>query len=359
MLEIKTPTRKLTNWALYGYGKVTQYRTDADANKLIEAWLKSFGVFTVTRVIKEPSTSILPKKSELQVVYENATEAEKNAFKRLNDMFNGAEAMRLSEIDLNREIESWLGNIPKTTAKVYRNGIAKFLKWCEAGKIVPLMISGTEAREFHNWLKASGASIPVIRVTIIGCRKLFESVFTSHSLPRPNPFKVKSLLPAKERVNELFVPDQTEIDALLTFTEGNPEVHTAIGLISKFGMRIGAFEHMKVAEHKAITTSKGKKRAYIFDNEAVNLWRVCPLSGFTAKEIGERVNYALKRAFQEGVVRHRYSAHKLRHFYAQKTLKETGGDFFKVSRGLGHANLSATGAYLETLDRESLSGETV
>jgi len=361
MFKIITPTRELVNFGLYGIGKTVQYRTDVDADNLLESpWFKAYGKFTVTNLFREPDASVPPMKPDIQVLYEGLSEEEKTAFKRFRNMLDGAEAMRLSGIDFTREIGGWLGNITVTaTAKVYRNGITKFLRWCEAGKVVPVMISATEAREFCNWLKATGASNPSIRVTIIACKKLFDSVIISHSLRRPNPFTVKGILPPKKRVNELFVPDQAEIEKLLTFIAKNLEVYTAVKLIIKFGMRIGAFEKMKVAGHKAITVTKGKKKAYSFDDEAVNLWRACPLNRLTAKELGERVNYALKKAFQEGLVRHRYTAHKLRHYFAQKTLEESGGDFYKVSKGLGHSNLSATGAYLETLDKESLSGEEV
>jgi site-specific recombinase XerD len=358
MLKIVTPTRALVNWELYGYGTTVQRRTDDDADKLLEAPLP--GKFIVTNLISGPHSGVVTEKPELQKIFENSSEDEKKAFKNFNDLIDGAEAERLSRIDLNRELEIWLGNITsKSTVKTYRCGVTKFLKWCETGKIKPFMIAGTQAREFQNWLKANGASNSVIRATIIACGTFFDRVFESHSISRPNAFKVKDLLPAKERVNKLFVPEQGEIDLLLTFTQKNLEVYTAIKLIIKYGMRIGAFEGMTVAGKKVVTTTKGKKMFYSFDDGDINLWRTCPLDKFTAKELGERVNYTLRKAYQEGMVCHRYSAHKLRHFFALKTLKESGGDVYTVSKGLGHRNLSTTGTYLEALDKEALSGETI
>lgn len=360
MLAILTPTRRLENWKVYGTRKVTKYLDDEFSDRFAELpCIKNNGGFKVTVLAKEPCGRVVAEKPDLQIIFENLSEEEKNVFKSRCDLLDGEEALRISKIDLSRELESWLGTITSvSSAKTYRYGITKFLKYCEAGGIIPLMISGTEAREFRNWLKANSASNPVIRATIIACSKLVDIVFESHNLHRRNPFKVKDLLPPKKRVKPLWVPDQAEVDRLLDFTK-NLVAFTAIKLIIKYGMRIGAFEKMTVADNKAVTVTKGKEMSYTFDDEAVSLWRSCPLNKFTTRELADRVNWHLKRAFEEKVVRQRYSVHDLRHFYARKTLKETGGDVYKVSRDLGHSNLGTTGTYLESLEKEGLSGEEI
>jgi site-specific recombinase XerD len=346
---------------VYGTKKKIQYRTDADADRLAEsAYIKENGGFEVTVTTKKPYDSISAVKPDLQIIFEAASEDEKKAFKRYNDLLAGSEALRISKIDLSREMDAWLDNLdsPKTQ-KTYRWGINKFLHYCETRDIIPLMISGTESREFRNWLEADGATNPVIRTTLISCGMLFERVFESHDLHRRNPFKVKDLLPPKRRVKKLWVPNQTEVDKLLDFSEKNLVVYTALRLIIKFGMRIGAFAVMNVIENRAVTVSKAKEMVYLFEEEDIILWRNCPLNKFSTKELADRVNYLLKQAFEDKVVLHRYSVHRIRHYFAIKTLKESGGDFYKVSKDLGHSSIATTGTYLESLDKEALSGEEI
>jgi site-specific recombinase XerD len=359
MLRIITPTRELDNWNIYGTRMTKRRHTDTDADKLVASLSARYGDFTEKKLIGEPYGCVVAEKPKLQKILENSSEDEKNVYEKYNDVLDGAEAVKLSKIDLNRELEIWLGNLTsENTVKIYRRRATKFLKWCDAGGIIPFMIEGKQAREFQNWLKATGASNSVIRSTISACRSLFDRVLESHNLARRNVFKIKDLLPPNKREHALFVPNQAEIDRILGFTKKNPEVYTAIKLMRKHGLRIGAFEKMRVAGNKAVTITKGKEMSYIFDDEDVSLWRTCPLNGFTAKKLGERVNYAFKKAFHKGVVRHRYSAHKLRHFFALDK-KKSGSDIYEISKALGHRHLSTTAIYLDALDKESLSGEEI
>ena len=282
MLEIVTPTRKLVNWQLYGSRKKKEYRTDADADRLAKsAIIRENGGFKVTALVKQGFGSLPIEKPALQIIFETASPQEQEVFKRYNDLFNGAEALRLSKIDLNRELESWLGNIDSVASrKAYRNGAKKFIRYCEERGLNPMMVSGKEIRDFRNILETSGASNPVIRATLIACRMLFDRIFESHDLRRRNYFRIKDLLPPKKRVKKLWVPDQAEIDKLLGFAGKNLVVFTAISLIIKFGMRIGAFEKMSVAGDRAVTVTKGKGKVYRFAVEDLNLWKTCPLNKF-------------------------------------------------------------------------------
>ena len=110
---------------------------------------------------------------------------------------------------------------------------------------------------------------------------------------------------------------------------------------------------MKIAKKKAVTKSKGKKFCLEFDDDDLQLWEANPLNEYTAKRLGDLVNWHLKQAYLKRVVEYRYSAHKFRHFVAIKTLKETG-EVFEVVKKLKHKHVATTENYLEGLQNESL-----
>jgi len=145
----------------------------------------------------------------------------------------------------------------------------------------------------------------------------------------------------------------TEIVNILEYAKFNPVVFTALKLMSKYGMRIGAFEKMKMRGKKAVTKSKGGNHSFEFDDEDLLLWEANPLNKYTAKQLGDKVNYLLIKAWQEGIVEKRYSAHKIRHFVAKETYLKTG-KILDVKKKLGHRHIGTTETYLETLDKEGL-----
>jgi len=358
MLQIKTPTRILENWSLYGSKKETVYHDDQKADKLLETcyaqWKNGFIVKMRADVFITNPTVIIPvEKPTLQTTIETASPKERRAAEDENKSKDLAVAERLRSINLRIEMESWLGTRKsEATQKTYYAGIKKFFKYCETHGINPVMVSPSDTRVYVNWLKANGESIPSIRVTLIACRNLFEKVWENHEIAyRKNPFSVKGLLPPKERVKPLQVPDQAEVDKILKYAKKDVVVFTALKLIVKHGFRIGAFEKMRVKGKKVVTVTKGKNLRSEFDDEDVKLWEANPLGKYTAKQLDDRVNYLLKQAYQCGITQEQYSVHKFRHFVAIKIYKEVG-NICAVSKKLGHSHIRTSETYLESLKDE-------
>jgi len=271
-------------------------------------------------------------------------------------------AVKLNSIDLIKEKEIWLGTIDSVNSRrTYRNGIDKFQKYCESNYFKPMLLSPDDVRGFVNWLKTNGATTPTVRSVISSCKKLFYSLL--ENIPaHPNPFNQRGILPRKDkRVKPLLVPDQNDLVRVLDYFQKEEKLipYTAIKLIGKYGMRIGAFQKMKVREKKAVTESKGGKHSFMFDDEDITLLKACSLNEYTAEQLGGIVNYHLEKAYKKGVTREKYSVHDFRHYFATDFYtknKDTNPNsvILELSKKLGHKSIFTTEVYLESLKKESL-----
>jgi len=371
MLTIFTKTRRIKNWSLYPFSSVKYwFSTEEEADKHIETHYdkqtRDMFIIKFLPGASKDKPSLFIDKPALQTTLETASPEEIQAVEEKNKAEELAIAVKRNDIDLIKEMEIWLGTIDSASSRrTYRNGIDKFLKYCESHNIEPVYFSVKDAVVFVKWLTANGATTPTIRSTISSCKKLFTRLWENHEIPIPsNPFGPKSLLPRKnKRVKLLLVPDQTDLDRFLdyAYAERNLIPYTAIKLIAKHGMRIGAFEKMKARGKKAVTESKGGKHSFVFDDEDITLLKAYPLNELTAERLAGMVNYHLERAYEKGVTKEKYSVHDFRHYFAINFLKKNKDNLSlssiicKLSKKLGHKSITTTTeVYLESLDKESL-----
>ena len=358
MLEIRTPTKVLTNRNVYGRNKTTRYLTDADADKLAETtWIKETGGFVVEYKkipTDKPTVSFIAEKSDLEKVLKVASPEE---IKEAGNSMLLLQAKRREVINITREIEAFIGSYnSEHTQKSYGYQTNIFLKYCGEQGLDPRMITPIEGTEFQNWLRFIGKSKTVIRHTIKVLHKLYEKIWIHQNISDPSPFDLGSL-PRKTKEKMTYVPNEAEVAKILAFFKDNPIVFTAIHFMQKYGMRIGAFEKLTIFGNHATTITKGKRQHFIFDEKDTELWRTNPLNNLTATQLDDRVNYRLKQAFLGNVTKYKYTCHDFRRFFAVKLYNETK-DVLLVSKKLGHSNIATTNTYLMSL-REDAIGYTL
>jgi len=311
----------------------------------------------------KPTASMFIEKPKLQTTLETASPEEIQVVKEKNKEEELAIAMKRNSIDLIKEMEIWLGTINSTNSRrTYLSRITvHFLKYCKEYDFIPVMFLPNDARMFVNWLIANEKSNSLVRSIISACKKLFTYLWENHEIPiHTNPFGLKSLLPPKKRVKDLIIPDKEDIDRILDDTQKYPIIHTAIKLMVNHGMRIGAFQKMKISGNKAVTESKGKKQNFMFNDEEITLLKVLPPNELKTEQLGNRIFYYLKQACEKGVTKAKYSAHDFRHYFATdfyEKNKDTLDDKYiirKLSKKLGHSDTPQTKVYLESLNTESL-----
>ena len=362
MYKITTPTRIAENVSLWPSTSVTGNYCD----EALDGLLKGFSPEVRDRfVIKprkgvskaKPIVSISVEKPLLEKTLEKASPEEVQKAEENNKAEELLVAVKRKSIDLFGEMEAWFGTLksPKTQ-ETYRSRInTHFLPYCTKEKIDPRMMGIKEARVFVVNMKATHSN-PVVRSTISAVKGLFTALFENHGIPpHTNPFNPKSFFPAKIRVKRLIVPNEAETDAILAFAEKeDPTVFAALTLIYRHGCRRGAFHGMKEKGGKVVTKSKGKSHSFYFDESEVELLKAHSLEQYTPEQLGNKINYLLKKAYEKGAVLEVYSAHDFRHAFAMNFYNKTR-DIAELSGKLGHSQISTTETYLESrLKKESL-----
>jgi integrase len=194
-----------------------------------------------------------------------------------------------------------------------------------------------------------------IRGIIASCKRFLDIAFQNHGIEGHNPFDADDLLPPKKRKNPVIAPSKADQKILLEYALaiGDLVSYTAIKLAIKHAFRRDAYHNIEIAGNKAVIWTKSKNLSVFFDSEDLKLWEAFPLNVYTPTQLGDRVNRFLKEAYLKGVVERRYTFHKFRHAAAHELYMETR-DVYAVQQLLGHSTLSATDAYLNTLDKELL-----
>jgi integrase len=194
-----------------------------------------------------------------------------------------------------------------------------------------------------------------IRAIIASCKRFLDITFQNYRITGHNPFDADDLLPPKKRKNLLIAPSKADQEILLkhALSIGDLVSFTAVKLTIKYAFRRGAYHDMEISGNKAVLWTKGKNKSVFFDDADLKLNSACCLSGFTPTQLGGHVNRFLKEAYLKGVVGRRYTFHGFRRAAAHELYLKTR-DVYAVQQLLGHSSLSATDAYLSTLDNELL-----
>jgi site-specific recombinase XerD len=262
-----------------------------------------------------------------------------------------------SEPTFLTEVDAWLSSLSSPhTRKTYRRNIDLFFDYCKQRDTLPLFIGIKQVREFITHLRSIGKTTPSIRGAVAANARMFDTIFENHDIERRNPFSGKDLLPKKERLKQLNVPSETEVEKLIAAAKKQKDktVFVTLSLVTKFGLRVGAFENAELRGNKLTTTTKGKPFHVVFDQTDIDLWNLAKpaLNTFTAKNLDDRVSRFLLRAYKLGIVNERFSVHKFRHFFACETYKKTK-DIMAVSVALNHGNVATTDGYFTSLKQQS------
>ena len=168
-----------------------------------------------------------------------------------------------------------------------------------------------------------------------------------------------SKLPKKERVRELKVPTQEEVDlirnVILNYENAKgkghhkvKEVHfKALAIIDLFietGLRVGGIKTIKVGINGKITgNSKGKTFELQLSVELAKRLQKLVLENISEISVQKIIEKACKRAGVKS-----YSCHSFRHFFAINHYMKNM-DIYRVKELLNHTSISITENYLKSL----------
>ena len=188
-------------------------------------------------------------------------------------------------------------------------------------------------------------------LTVAGVSSFYSYLERRHSVIK-NPVRGTKARPVKKPVREIEIPSETE---LFTILDSLPEMErAAVYIMSYRGLRVGALNKLKVWGNKYQSFSKGKTIFGKFPIEVItnikssDLNNRTPFENLTTNALKLRIYRHTLKLYNEGKIQAAYSAHDFRHYFAVSEYQKNK-DIYKLSKLLGHTNISVTETYLRSL----------
>jgi integrase len=238
------------------------------------------------------------------------------------------------------------------TRKRYLYSLMQLKNWSEKNNMKYFALEFDEADKFVKSLMKDGKSNLTALGIISACSNFYNWKIERKNSRFRNPFGRTLWKPKRMNKREIFVPSQQEIDYILSIM--SPLDQAAILMCVLTGLRRGALHTLCLKDNGNYSyRSKGKyypkiqlpyKVKQILGENGFSVER--PFEDFNPNNSNSMLNYRLKKAVKEGKVRHVYSFHDFRHFFAIKHYKENK-DIYGLQKILGHSSIATTEAYLK------------
>ena len=259
---------------------------------------------------------------------------------------------KLINIDYKIEKDIFLLQASRTGSEYtqisYYKSLRKLEKYTKKNDINILQMTPGQADDFIYSLTGSPNSK---NLTIAGVSSFYSYLERRHSVIK-NPIRGTKARPVKKPVREIEIPSEME---LFTILNSLPEMErTAVYIMSYRGLRVGALRELKVWGNKYQSYSKGKMIYGEFPVEVIcniknsELNNRMPFEGMTTNALKLRIYRHTMKLYNEGKIRAAYSAHDFRHYFAASEYRKDK-DIYRLSKLLGHTNISVTETYLRGL----------
>jgi hypothetical protein len=173
MLRVETPTRIIENWIDYSFTKVSRQWTDEFADGFMESIGKEKFTIKFRKGVPnpKPDVNIHVKKPVLQIALETSSHEDIQAVKEKIKNEELEMAVRRKSIDIDSEMESWLGTIGSaSTRRSYRSRIIiHFLPYCTVHGIDPRLMDVGAARTFAAIMKTRSSSLADLSYPLVKC----------------------------------------------------------------------------------------------------------------------------------------------------------------------------------------------
>ena len=121
----------------------------------------------------------------------------------------------------------------------------------------------------------------------------------------------------------------------------------AVKILGEHGLRIAALKTLTVnADHKGYYETKGGKAGVITLRD--NNLQGKPFKSLPVISLQKYIERITSKLFKAGVIRHTYTAHDFRHYFAA-SFYSGSKDIVKLSRLLNHASIQTTDIYLQSI----------
>ena len=281
--------------------------------------------------------------------------------------------IKVEQIDFPAYVETWLQDKTERTREAYRIAVSGFLSWVEGRSIAkhPLLIERTHAKQYIQHL-SSELKPNSIRAKIAALSSLYSELQDDSKIP-VNPFRnLKKQLPKKE-YKKAVKTDQNKTIPVMSRKEyksilaeirkqmKRPGEHQsmknsrraaarllpAVQVMAEYGLRVGALQTVERDDQEFTFKTKGDK-SFRREMESYFPEGKHPFEGYHVSALQMTLKSITKRLHAAGKIRHAYSAHDFRHFFAVEFYQKTG-DLVRLKSLLGHASLNITDIYLQSI----------
>jgi hypothetical protein len=257
----------------------------------------------------------------------------------------------ISQISISYEIEEFVkGQRSETTGNAYRVIVNQFVSYCTANGMNILDLTVKNVDNFLQYLKGK-YSVGSVVTKMRGCSSFFKFLICRYpDTFKYNPFfgrKLPKITPTRRRD----FPTDNDIRELKKELRriGRFDLVSIVDILSKYGFRVGIFQHMIVDYDtgKWYSDSKGQDYKGKFTKTETKNLRDFDALSLSISTIKVTISRYTKKLYDNGVISCPFSVHDMRHSVIKKGVNKCGNVAELLSfSGRFHKNLTTTLSYL-------------
>jgi site-specific recombinase XerD len=290
------------------------------------------------------------------------------------------ETVKAAQFNREKALGEFLadGEKSENTQKTYRIEIARYFSWLDRTNIHLLQARRADANKFKSYL-SERYSQNTVRLTIAACSS-FHAYLEAERFIDHSPFA--SIKYPKKQYRKAVSPDQGKPVPVMNDEEYQVIINTLVKKAKTKGKRIcdersresakrllpivhfmGTYG-LRIGDVLTVRLEVNDRFSFRQKGNTVRQKELLPASRQLLRRYGANrrepfkgipaitIQGALRRLTvalaESGVIRHPYSSHDFRHFYAVNLYRETR-DIYAVKEALGHASVNVTEIYLAGL----------
>ena len=290
------------------------------------------------------------------------------------------ETVKAAQFDRAKVLKDFLsdGEKAERTQKTYRSEIARYFSWLDRGSLHLLQARRADVNRFKTYL-SERLSQNTVRLTIASCSS-FHAYLEAERYVDQSPFA--NIKYPKKQYKKAVRPDQgkpvpvmndQEYEVIISMLrhksiapgkricdersrESSRRLMPIVHFMGTYGLRIGDVLTVRIEDQDRFSyRQKGdtvRQKSLKPSTQQIlrqnGMAKKEPFKGIPAVTIQGALRRLTLQLSEKGIVRHSYSAHDFRHFYATR-LYLGSGDVYAVKEALGHATVNVTEVYLAGL----------
>jgi site-specific recombinase XerD len=279
------------------------------------------------------------------------------------------DAIKAGMVDIEKHVSQWLET--KTSPRTrdsYAREINRFLSFLAERGVQAILCTAETVDEYIIHLQKDYAKNS-IRQKISICSSFFSTLerygkiqsnpFRGSPIPRRVYKKAGSPVMNKEELNIIIdefsrkAREPGDKASIINSRESAGRILHVIHYLHTYGLRVGAIPSVELKGEYFTVIEKGNKARSIilkgrYHDYVSSEKKPFAGPGYKPGTIQHAISRVTKKLHAAGKIRHPYSCHDFRHYFAAKLYQETR-DVLAVKDALGHSSLAITDVYLQGL----------